>query len=605
MTTEQRRLAANADFDRDNLVARLFRWEHERPDAIAFRYLLRGEEEAERVSWAKLAQRVRALASELSRVTLGGDRALLFFEPGLDFVVAFLSCWVAGVIAVPVAPPKPREGLRRLQAVAESCEPSLLLTSERLVPALLTRAPEAPLLSQLAVFATDAVRAPETRPDAAFLPAPLESTTLAFLQYTSGSTGTPKGVTVTHGNVLANVRMMVAGFGVEPASVVVGWLPLHHDMGLIGNVLVPVYVGCECVLMNPVDFIVRPLRWLKAVSRYRATISGGPNFAFDLCVERLTPPDLTGLDLSSWSVAFCGAEPVRARTLQRFARSFAAVGFDSRAFSACYGMAECTLFASGCERKSGITERWLDASALEVHRALPAEPDAAGARSFVGCGHTWLEQELRIVNPQTRLEVGEGEIGEIWIRGPHVAAGYFRNREQSAKTFSAELAHGDGKVHLRTGDLGFVESGHLFVTGRLTEMIIVRGRNYYAEDLEFTARNADPLLRDTTRSAAFARDVDGQEALVIVQEVRRDELAKLTPDRLLALESRIRAAIGDEHGIQPREVVLVRPSGIPCTTSGKVRRRECRSLHEQGKLPYLTAEAAGHVNLDTVRNRAP
>ncbi|HEY3494222.1 MAG TPA: fatty acyl-AMP ligase [Polyangiaceae bacterium] len=583
MTDERRPPEASADFERNHLLARLFRWEHERPERIAFRYLARGEEEASRLSWAELAGKVRDTAAELQPLTEPGDRVLLLFEPGLDFIVAFLGCWAAGVVAVPVAPPKPREGFAKVLAIAADSTPALVLTTERRAADLRARAAEAGAIAELGVLTVDAPAASAKQ----FRTIALGPEKLAFLQYTSGSTGTPKGVAVTHGNVLANERMMVEAFAQHEDSVVVGWLPLYHDMGLVGNVLCPVYTGGQCVLMNPVDFIVRPARWLKAISRYRATTSGGPNFAFDLCVERVSPDELDGVDLRSWRVAFCGAEPVRARTLERFARAFARAGFDARAFTPCYGMAECTLFASGCDHHTAVEELWLEGAALEEHRVVPANPGASGARSFVGCGHAWPGQELLVVNPDTNEPARADEVGEIWISGDHVASGYFGDSERSRHGFGARLARDAARRYLRTGDLGFFRGGQLFITGRLTEMIIIRGRNYYAEDIERTSQSADAAFQGQARASAFAREIDGEETLVVVQEVRRDELAALTPERRAALEGRIRAAIGDEHGVQPREIVLVRPGGIPCTTSGKVRRGECRSLHEDRRLPYL------------------
>lgn len=570
------------DFAADNLMARLARWAVERPDAFAYRYLTRGEEESAARSWSELARETRRFAAELESRTRRGDRVLLLLESGLDFVAAFLACLLSARVAVPVAPPRPREGPRRLLAVAKSADPALVVTNAAWSAELRRGGGWNELAGVVVLDAREPfttslpVRTPELR-----------ASELAFLQYTSGSTGTPKGVAVTHGNLLANARMMAASLGQRSDSVFVSWLPLHHDMGLIGNMLQSLYLGSGCVLMSPVDFVARPLRWLRAISRYRAHTSGAPNFAYEHCVDRVRPEDLAGLDLSSWATAFCGAEPVRARTMARFAEKFAPAGFDARALYPCYGMAECTLFATGVAHSSGARALWVDGAALERRRVVPVQRGASGARSFVACGRPPRGERLLIVDPETQRAVAAGEVGEIWLAGAHVAAGYFREPARSARTFGAELAGEPGTSFLRTGDLGFVEDGEVFITGRLTEMIIVRGRNYYAEDIEQSARNADGAFQGATRGAAFAHEGHTGEELVVAQELRRDCIAALTEARLRELTARVAAAVADEHGIQPSKVVLLPPGAIPCTTSGKVRRRDCRALHERAELPEL------------------
>ncbi|HEX6864808.1 MAG TPA: fatty acyl-AMP ligase, partial [Thermoanaerobaculia bacterium] len=505
-----------------NLVDVLRRRASTHPDRMAYRFLDDGEEEGGSLTYAELDRRARALAAFLQREGGAGERALLLYPPGLDFVVAFLGCLYAGTVAVPAYPPRSNRPDSRLQAIARDARPRFALT----IPALRDRAgvflAKNPELAGVRWVATEEIdlsladsweRGPE-----------LNEEGVAFLQYTSGSTATPKGVVVRHGNLVHNEEMIRRAFGQSEESVIVGWLPLYHDMGLIGNVLQPLYVGGTCVLMAPVAFLQRPSRWLKAISRYRATGSGGPNFAYELCVRKVGPEEREGLDLSCWEVAYNGAEPVRADTLERFAESFAPQGFRRDAFYPCYGLAEATLFVTGAERGSFPEVRQVDAEALERNRAEEAR-DGAPSRSLVSCGSAWLDQKIEIVDPETCRPLPEGQVGEVWISGPSVAGGYWNRPEESARTFGARLGESDREgspeTFLRTGDLGFLSGGALYLTGRAKDLIILRGRNLYPQDLELTAERSHGDLRPGC-GAAFAVEVEGEERLVLVQEVERD-----------------------------------------------------------------------------------
>ncbi len=546
------------------------------PERTVYTFLTDGEVEAGHLTHAELDRAARRIAAALRAVAPPGERALLLFPPGLEFIAAFFGCLYAGVVAVPAYPPHPRRESPRLRAIARDATPRVVLTTASLAAAA-SGAARTPELAGAVWLATDAL--PESLPEwDGRGPAPDD---LAFLQYTSGSTALPKGVMVTHANLMHNERMIRAAFAQDESSVVVGWLPLYHDMGLIGNVLQPLFCGGRCVLMAPVAFLQRPRRWLEAVSRYGATTSGGPNFAYDLCVRRVPAEEREGLDLSSWRVAFSGAEPVRAETLERFAAAFAGSGFRRNSFYPCYGLAEATLFVSGGTSGSGFRAAAVDAAALERHEAVPASA-ASPARDLVACGRAWEGQRIAVVDPATGAELPPGRIGEIWVSGPSVALGYWNRPEQTAQDFGAALA-GEvaGPRFLRTGDLGFERGGELFVTGRLKDLVILRGRNHYPQDLELTAERAHPGLR-SAGAAAFAIDLDGEERLALVCEVERRPGATVEE-----IAGAARRAIVEEHEVQVERIVLVRAGTIPKTSSGKIQRHACRAALLGGTLEVV------------------
>ena len=518
----------------------------DRPDRVAFTFLADGELEGAHLTYGELDRRAAALAASLAESVPPGERALLLYPPGLDFIVAFFGCLYAGVVAVPAYPPRPNDRSQsRLRAIARDAEPRAALTTESILAGaveprgLLAVAPE---LAGLRWIPTDGTGSAE--PPVRLAEPDPES--LAFLQYTSGSTADPKGVMVTYANLLHNERMIAAAFGMDEESVVVGWLPLYHDMGLIGNVLQPLYSGGRCVLMSPVAFLQRPLRWLEAIGRYRATVSGGPNFAYELCLRKAGPEALARLDLSSWRVAFNGAEPVRASTLERFAAAFGPCGFRPEAFYPCYGLAEATLFVSG---------------------GRPGQaPRVDGETGRVSCGSAWKGQRIVVADPETGAEVAPGGEGEVWIAGPSVARGYWRNPEATARDFNAFLMREDGGADgpfLRTGDLGYLAAGELYVTGRLKDLIILRGRNLYPQDVELTAERSHPDLRPGN-GAAFAVDAGGEERLVIVHEVERRRKGETAE-----IAEAVRRAVAAEHEAQVHEVVLIRQGSLPKTSAAR------------------------------------
>jgi acyl-CoA synthetase (AMP-forming)/AMP-acid ligase II/acyl carrier protein len=539
------------------------------PERTAYVFLAEGEAEQDRLTYAALDARARAIAAALSRSVRPGDRALLLYPPGLDFVAAFFGCLYAGAIAVPAYPPRSPRMMPRLQSILADARPAVALAagaSLQRVRGWLERTPEVSEAAALPWLATDEL---DPAPAGWEPPAP-DGDAVAFLQYTSGSTSTPKGVMVTQANLVHNQRVIQDACGHSEDSVFVSWLPLYHDLGLIGNLLQATWVGAPCVLMAPVAFLQNPSRWLRAVSRYRGTTSGGPNFAYDLCVRRMPPAEIEKLDLSCWQVAFNGAEPVREETLARFAEAFAPAGFRSGALYPCYGLAEATLMVSGGNPGEETVVREL------------------GERRLVGCGHVLLDLEVAIVDPDSGTPRPPGGVGEIWVAGDSVARGYWNRPEETAQAFGATLADGRGPW-LRTGDLGALAAGELFVAGRLKDLIILRGRNHYPQDLEATAGKAHPALGDGT-GAAFAIDSEGEERLVIVHEVDRHAAR---PEEIAAA---VRQAIAEEHEALAWEVVLVPTGGVPRTTSGKVQRRACRDLYLGGELRVLGASRLSGIS---------
>jgi len=530
----------------------------------------------------QLDRRARAIGAWLQHTCSAGDRVLLVYPPGLEFVTAFFGCLYARVLPVPATYPKPRRPMPRLLAIGSDCGANVALTTSQTLETL--QLPKsAAEFQQIGWQATDAV------PDecaADWRRPALKADDLAFLQYTSGSTSDPKGVMVTHGNLVHNLAMIHRAFdldgihadGVEPVSV--WWLPAYHDMGLIGGILGAVYTVGQLVLMSPASFLKRPLSWLRAMSEYRATVSGAPNFAYSLCVSKTTPEERADLDLSLWRLAFCGAEPVRPETLRRFAEAFAPAGFREDAFYPCYGLAEATLLVSGSDGPRAPLVKQLDRTALSEHRVVEVDDRTdEAAQALVSCGRPWQGQELAIVDDETHQRLPEHQVGEIWVRGPSVAQGYWNRPEDTALEFRATIEGRDRGNWLRTGDLGFLSGGELFVTGREKEMIIVRGRNLYPHDIELSVSRSHAALA-TGAGAAFSIEVDGEERLVVVHEVDRQFRGGDMDDVIRGA----RRAIVDDHELDPHAVVLIRMVSLARTTSGKVQRTLCRQQYLDGSL---------------------
>ncbi len=532
----------------------MLRWRSaQTPHQRAFGFLCEGGQDQDELSYAELDARARAVAALLQAHGTIGDRALLVYPPGLDFVAALFGCLYAGWIAVPMAAAGAQH-LERLNSVAQDAQASVALATRVRVQ---TRSP----LGDVRWLATD------TLPDAAagaWQEPQLQPADIAILQYTSGSTGSPRGVVLSHGNLVHNTRQIERRFEIDPDSRGVIWLPPFHDMGLIGGILQGIQGGFPISLMSPVAFVRRPARWLEAITDHRATISGGPNFAYDLCVERIGPRERVALDLSSWEVAFNGAEPVRARTLQRFSDAFAGCGFRKSAFYPCYGLAEATLMVSGGRRSEA-----------------PRIVDSPDGSRIVSCGSVIDDHELLIVDPATCLELPAREVGEIWLRGPSVAHGYWGQSQLTTETFDGHLADtGDGPF-LRTGDLGFVHAGELCVTGRLKALLLVGGRNLHAEAVEHTVATSH-AHGWPGGVAAVSIDDAGRERLVVFQEV-----ATRADDDLDQIVRAIRLTVAVQHQVPVSAIVLVRPGTIARTSSSKLRRHICREAFLNGSLDVV------------------
>jgi len=581
---EQPRCDMNDIQPPETLLHRLCDHVSRRPDAPAYAWLVDAGAPKQVWSNADLATRVATLSAHLRTVARPGDRAVLLYGPGLEFIAAFLACLAAGVVAVPAYPPRNRRHHPRLDAIVLDADPALVLVGDvgaakvgEWLDAL--PGPARPMRIDTSDIVTDS---------AAGLVVHCGPDDLALLQYTSGSTATPKGVMVTHANIVHNSECLRRAFHLGSHSVGVSWLPSFHDMGLIDGVLQPLYTGFPAYLMAPSTFIQRPATWLEAITRYRGTHCGGPNFAYEACLLGVTEAQKDTLDLRSWETAYNGAEPVRRETLEAFAQAFARCGFSPRQFYPCYGLAESTLIVTGSDVEAPPVYFAADADALEQHRVRPADdPDHLQARHLVGCGTPVDGLRVTIVDPDTHQPCAGDQVGEIWVAGPSVAAGYWRRDEATIETFRATTADGEGPF-LRTGDLGFQRAGELFVTGRIKDLVIIRGRNHYPQDIEVTAAAAHLALA-RGQAACFSVDADGEERLILTQEVPRTHARALPSGDVLQA---IRSAVVQAHEVDPWDILLVPALALPKTSSGKLQRRDARRRYLDGDFTVLARARA-------------
>jgi acyl-CoA synthetase (AMP-forming)/AMP-acid ligase II len=563
------------------LVTLLDRRAREKPQEKAFVFVPERGDAHAHLTFAELRQRARAVAAILARRGLRGERAVLLFPPGLDFIVAFFGCLAAGVIAVPLMVPRRTSSRDSSAAVIADCSPRIAMTTSELLE---DRADVAERFRDagfdwMTISATD-----DAAIDSDAAVPPPDRSDVAFLQYTSGSTSTPKGVMVTHDNLLMNLEMIRVGMSNTEHSASVGWVPLYHDMGLMMGVIQPLYLGAMSVLMAPAGFMQRPLNWLRTIHHYRAELTSAPNFAFDLCVSRFRADQMEGVDLSCWKVALNAAEPVHADTITRFAETFAPYGFDAGTMYPGYGLAEATLMVTGGVRGQGSTVRHVSRAALQQGEI--AEPTGTGdVQSLVSCGHCLLNQSIAIVDPDTCRGIVPCQVGEIWVSGPNITRGYWRNQAATVEMFRASIADEPADNWLRTGDLGFLdESGRLFITGRIKDLIIIRGMNHYPQDIERTVQDSHPALRRDWGAAFAITDEDGNERLAVVQEIERTHRKNLDLDEVAA---RIREAVTRQHEIAIGAIALLPPATLPKTTSGKIQRSLARKLWLEGALDVL------------------
>ena len=561
-------------------VIDILRWRalHE-PGKNAYTFLRDGLTAEGNLTYGELDRQARAIAAVLQDCATLGERVLLLYPPCLEFIPAFFGCLYAGLVAIPAYPPRPNKSNPRIEAIVRDAKPSVALTMSELLPKIQAQFPEDfgfptrwIAAERLAAGLEDHWKDPGVKADS-----------LAYLQYTSGSTATPKGVMVGHGNLMNNLHYLDEGWQHTRGSVIVTWLPTFHDMGLVYGVLEPLFRGFPCFQMPPVSFLQRPIRWLRAISNYKATHSAAPNFAYELCLRKIKPEERENLDLSSWIAAVNGAEPIRKETLDRFSQTFQSCGFRSQAFCPGYGLAEATLKVSASRTTDKPVFCTVDAAELEKNHLslLEGEDTRQRQRTFVGCGRPEMSTQVVIVDPLSLAPCPPDQVGEIWVSSPSVTQGYWNRPEENSRLFGACLTGGEtGAVagpFLRTGDLGFLREGELFVTGRLKDLIIIRGQNHYPEDIERTVERCHPAFRHGC-CAAFSVDIDNEERLIVMQEVARTS-RNLPPEEFVEA---VRQAVAEAHDLQVYKVVLLEPGGILKTSSGKIQRRACRASYLAG-----------------------
>ncbi|WP_332848031.1 AMP-binding protein [Massilia sp. S19_KUP03_FR1] len=583
------------------ITTRLLEHARNMPGQVAYTFL-RTDGKVDELTYGQLAQRASGLARYLASQAPQGARMLLLYPAGLEFITAYFACLLGGMIAVPATIPHRLRASRRLQALLADADPALILT--RADSATSVKASLALVdAGDKTCLATDTLELPADD-DATALPA-ISSSMTAFLQYTSGSTAQPKGVEVTHANIASNAEAIRVGFGFVPASVMVSWLPLFHDMGLIGSVIAPMYVGFHAVLMAPAAFLKTPVMWLEAITHYRGTCAGAPNFGWDYCARKIDAAARATLDLSSLDVAYNGSEPVRASTLRAFVDAFAPCGMRAEALFPCYGMAETTLFISGGPIERAPLVRTISKSMLEGNQVRDAEPGVDDAREVVSAGVVAAMNQVVIVDPESMRPAGRQRVGEVWVSGPSVARGYWQRPAATEAAFDNYLTDGQGPW-LRTGDLGFMQDGELFITGRLKDLVIVNGRNVYPQDIEEVIEATIDFI-EPNMCAAFSVEIEGQERLAIVAEANRtlvravqqrsragasrsEDQAGPKDDVLVKIEANARiicTLIGQQFDVSVSSLVFVKPGTFPRTTSGKVQRSRCKELALTGQLELV------------------
>lgn len=558
----------------------IFRAKNE-SDKLAFAFLENGEKQTSTFTYQALDTRARSIAAQLQSMNLQNERALLIYESGPDYLDSFFGCLYSGIISVPLHPPGKNKSLSRISAIANDSGAKVILSTEEIKKELEKDFAADEVLKNLDWITTETISNDNAdkwnHPD-------INSGTLAYLQYTSGSTGTPKGVMVNHRNLIHNINIIDKSHPHAKDSVMVTWLPIHHDMGLIYGMLLPFVCGYPCYYMTPQAFVQKPLRWLEAISKYKGTHNAAPNFAFELCVNKISPEQKKTLDLSSWKVAMNASEPVRAETITRFADYFNECGFEEKYFCPGYGLAEGTLILSANFKDSELVKvRFNDNELEKNNKAVTADENDFNSKVHIGHSNSIEDTRIAIVNPVTLIECAEGEVGEIWSSGISIAQGYWKRADATEETFRAFIKDTNEGPFLRTGDLGFIKNNELYITGRHKDLIIVRGQNHYPQDIEYTVESSHPCLR-LGCVGAFAMDVEGEEHVGIVQEIQKNFVNDFDLDEVV---KSIRKAVSEEHDLQVYSITLIQPGTIPKTSSGKIQRGACRQGVEEGTLDVI------------------
>ncbi|MGL6344193.1 MAG: AMP-binding protein [Waterburya sp.] len=522
------------------------------------------------LTYEQLDTKAKSIAKYLQSICTPGERILLLYPPGLDYIAAFFGCLYAELIAIPLYVPRNNRKMSRIKSIMEDSEAKIALTNNQSLNNIQTLLNNSPDFQKLQWLATDEI---DENLANQWESKPISRFATAYLQYTSGSTSTPKGVMISHENVLSNSKEIAVSWKTGADSILVSWLPHFHDFGQIYGVIQPIYNGFPCIFMSPASFTKKPIKWLEAISNYKATHSGAPNFAYDLCTEKVKPEQCQHLDLSSWQVAVNGAEPVRKQTLEKFYQAFVSYGFRWSTFYPGYGLAEATLQVSSARITSSPTILTVQADPLAKNLVVEASEDEQFTKTLVGCGNTVLNERVVIVNPESLTQLLSGQIGEIWVSGPSIAEGYWGRPKETQQTFGAYLADNEDGPFLRTGDLGFIKDDELFITGRIKDLIVIRGSNHYPQDIELTVEASHPSLR-SGYSAAFSIDETDRERLVIACEVKRTHQRKLNVDEVIQA---IRKTLSKEHELEAYAVLLLKTASIPKTSSGKIQRQACRS----------------------------
>jgi acyl-CoA synthetase (AMP-forming)/AMP-acid ligase II len=547
------------------------------PDKMAYSFMDENDEHVER-TFGELYQRVITLASLLQQMTQPGERIMLMFQPSLDFIEAIIACFAAGVVAVPIQPLQNKRVITRIQNIKQDAGANIILTNQRSRTAILRIVPDAAALLDDAIWIeSDFVN--HGNNSTLFTARPETANDIAFLQYTSGSTGHPKGAIVTNANLLHNLATIKTGFDHDENNVLVGWLPLYHDMGLVGNVFQPLYLGSSAILFAPMTFLKSPIKWLSTISKFKGQTSGAPNFAYELCVSRITDKDMEGIDLSCWKVAYNGSEPIKAHVVDAFSEKFKPYGFKPEAFFPCYGMAENTLFISGSQIDGPVIKLPVDPQKL-VQNQIVEQLDSD--RILVGCGQVVGDQQVIIVDPQSHQQLADNQVGELWLQGDSVTSGYWNLPELTEQAFNAQTAACDGPW-FRTGDLGFCRNNELFITGRIKDLLIIRGQNHYPTDIESTICLEQPCLREGG-VAVFTVDQADHGGSVVVAELNRRYVSMFDQTLRDTIVADARKDVSDIHGLRLYDLVVIKPFTLATTTSGKIRRGHCKTLYQSEEL---------------------